>query len=137
MNPQINLFHLKLFCDAVVYQSITESARLNYVTQSTVSQAITKLESVLGVKILTHSRQKFQITEEGKILFDKSRHVFKAIQEIHEGIHQNQETISGVLKFVCTNSLGMSFIAPNYKKMQIHIPQVQMDLKLGNLNFIL
>ena len=50
MNPAINLIHLKFFCDAVVYESITEAAKMNYISQSAVSQAITKLESIFGVR---------------------------------------------------------------------------------------
>jgi LysR family transcriptional regulator, carnitine catabolism transcriptional activator len=48
MNPLINLMHLKFFCDAVTFSSISEAAKRNYVTQSAVSQAIAKLEQILG-----------------------------------------------------------------------------------------
>lgn len=136
MNPLINLMHLKFFCDAVANSSISESAKINFVTQSTVSQAIIKLEIALKTKLLVHFRHKFQVTEEGQILFQEARHVFKAIQDLNDKIQQQQETITGVLKFMCTNSLGMSFIAPFYQKMQENLPHVQMNIKLGNLNTI-
>ncbi len=136
MNPQINLLHLKFFCDAVVYRSISEAAKMNYVTQSAVSQAIIKLEKALGAAILIHTRQKFQLTEEGKIVFEQARHVFKTVQNIHERIHQNKETLKGTLKFASTYSLGMSFLAPLYKKMKETFPDIQLSYRLGGLNFI-
>ena len=136
MKQLINLLHLKFFCDAVVCNSISEAAKKNFVTQSTVSQAIAKLERILGVSVLVHARQKFQITEEGKILFEQSRHLFKAVQDIHEKIHQDNDVLTGSLNFVCTNSLGMSFIASSFKMMQANYPQVEMHMQLGNLNFI-
>ena len=136
MNPQINLLHLKYFCDAVINQSISEAAKINLVTQSAVSQAIYKLEICLRAKILIHNRQKFQITEEGHILFQQARNVFKAVQEIHDKIANVKSEVRGAVKFVCTNSLAMSFIVPIFKKMQDLYPLVELDMKVGNQNFI-
>lgn len=136
MNSQINLLHLKYFCDAMIYQSISEAAKANYVTQSAISQAIMKLEMSLGMQVIVHTRQKLQITEEGKVVLEQARHIFKAVQDFHDKINQSKETISGTLKFVSTHSLGMSFIASSYKRMQTHFPQVKMCYRLGNLNFI-
>ena len=123
MKPSINLLHLRFFCDAVSCGSISEAAKNNYVTQSAVSQAIAKLEISLGIALLVHTRQKFQVTEEGKIVFEQARYIFKAVQNIHDSIKQNKETITGSLKFVSTNSLGMSFIADIYKKMRVEFPR--------------
>lgn len=136
MTHQMNLLHLKYFCDAVIYNSISEAAKMNFITQSAVSQAITKLEVSLGVQLVIHTRQKFQVTEEGKIIFEQAGSVFKAIQEIHHKINENKATITGDLKFVSTNSLGMSFIAPMYQKMRMAFPHIRMHYRLGGLNFI-
>lgn len=136
MIPQLNLLHLKFFCDAVIYNSISEAAKMNFVTQSAVSQGISKLEKVLGTQILLHSRQKFLLTEEGKIVFEQARHVFKSIHNIYEGINKNKEVITGSLKFVTTKSLGMSLMAPNYRKMKDQFPQVKIHPQLGGLNYI-
>lgn len=136
MNPQINLLHLKFFCDAVIYKSISEAAKINFVTQSAVSQGINKLETCLGAQILIHTRKKFQLTDEGKVVFDQSRHVFKAIQNIYDGINQSKEPVTGTLRIGTTKSLGMSFIAPSYKKMKNNYPDVDLNVQLGGLNFI-
>lgn len=133
---QINLLHLKYFCDAVVHNNISEAAKINYVSQSAVSQAIAKLEISLKVSLVSHTRQKLQITEEGKIVFEQARHIFKAVQDIHDKISQKKEEITGAVKFASTNSLGMSFIAPSYKKMSHKYPHIPIHYQLGNLSFI-
>lgn len=132
----MNILHLKFFCDAVVYNSVSEAAKMNFVTQSAVSQGISKLESTLCKKLLMHARQKFQLTDEGKIVFEEARNVFKSIDNIYEKIGQTEDTITGELKFSTTKSLGMSFIAPCYRKMKSYLPQVQMCVRLGGLNYI-
>lgn len=136
MNPLINLMHLKFFCDAVIYNSVSEAAKRNYVTQSAVSQAIAKLEQILGVELTIHSRQRFQVTEEGVLLFEQSRQIFKAVQDTYEKIHLKKEELTGFLNFACTNSFGMSFISSAHSRMQEKYPQVQLNMKLGNLTAI-
>lgn len=137
MQPLMNLLHLKFFRDAVLYNSLSEAAKVNFVTQSAVSQGIDKLEKILGTQLIQgHAKQKFQLTNDGKIVFEQIRHVFKSIQNIHDGINQNREAVTGALRFVTTKSLGMSFIAPSYKLIKEHFPQLEMSLKLGGLNYI-
>lgn len=136
MHPSINLTHLKFFCDAITYNSISEAAKMNYVTQSTVSQAIAKLEMILAVELINHARQRFNVTAEGRVLYEQARHVFKAVQDIHDKINSQKETPSGTLKFVCTNSLGISYLPHLYKQMQTEFPALALRFHLGNLNAI-
>lgn len=136
MNPFINLIHLKFFCDAVTYNSISEAAKMNYVTQSAISQGIIKLEKTLGTQLAIHSRQKFQLTDEGKILFEHSGQVFRSIQAIHDKLNQNKHEIRGKIKFVSTKSLGMSFLPILYEKASACLPHIEMNFRLGGLNFI-
>ena len=136
MKNCINLTHLKFFCDAVVYKSISEAAKLNYVSQSAVSQAIGKLEITLSAQLLVHSRQKFQLTEVGKTVFEQASQIFKNIEEIHEKINQKKETVSGTLKFVSTKSLGMSFLPSLYKQSEITLPDLTLSFQLGGRNYI-
>ncbi|HEV8052231.1 MAG TPA: LysR family transcriptional regulator [Parachlamydiaceae bacterium] len=136
MNYALNLIHLKFFCDAAVYASITESAKMNHISQSAVSQAITKLESVFGIQLFFNNRQKLQLTEEGKIVFDQARAIFKTVQETFDKVAQTKNHVSGNLKIATTNSLGLSFFAPTYQKMRLEFPHIDISHYMGNLNFI-
>jgi LysR family transcriptional regulator, carnitine catabolism transcriptional activator len=136
MNPTINLIHLKFFCDAVTYESISEAAKMNYISPSAVSQAITKLESIFGVQLFFHNRQKLQVTDEGKIVFDQAGAIFRTIQETFDKVNQTKKEICGSLKFVTTKSLGMSFIAPLYKSIRQNLPFLRFKFKMGGLNLI-
>lgn len=136
MQPLINLSHLKFFCDAVIYNSISEAAKLNYVSQSAVSQGITKLERILGVQLIVHTRQKFQVTEEGKVVFEQARNIFKTVEETYIKLNQNKESVEGPVKVASSKSLGMAFASHMYKKMKQNFPQVDVNFKLGGLNFI-
>ena len=136
MNPAINLIHLKFFCDAVTYESISEAAKMNYISQSALSQAISKLETIFGVDLIFHNRQKLQVTDEGKIVFEQARAIFRTVNETFEKVNQTKDQISGNLKFVTTKSLGMSFIAPSYKLIRQNLPDLNFKFRMGGLNLI-
>ena len=136
MNPVINLLHLKFFCDAVMYESISEAAKMNYISQSAVSQAITKLETIFGVQLMFHNRQKLQVTDEGKVVFEQARVIFRNVQDTFEKVNLTKEEITGTLKFVTTKSLGMSFIAPSYKLIRQNLPSLNFKFRMGGLNLI-
>jgi LysR family carnitine catabolism transcriptional activator len=136
MLPSINLLHLKFFCDAVIYRSVSESAKMNYVSQSAVSQAISKLEAIFGIELVFHYRQKLQVTDEGKIVFEQASKIFKTIQETFDKVNQTKNEIGGPLKFVTTKSLGMSFIASSYNQVKQNLPKLDFSFRMGGLNLI-
>lgn len=136
MNPGINLVHLKFFCDAVVYESISEAAKMNYISQSAVSQAITKLETIFGRQLVYYHRQRLTLTEEGKIVFNQAHVIFKSVQETFDKVNQTKKEITGTLRFVTTKSLGMSFIAPSYRLLKQNLPLLDFKFRMGGLNLI-
>jgi DNA-binding transcriptional LysR family regulator len=127
-----NLIHLKFFCDAVALKSVSEAAKKNFVTQSAISQGIAKLETIIGVPLATHTRSSFQPTEEGLVVFEQAGDIFKALQGIQEKLKEKKQEISGEVQFMCTHSLGMSYIASAFKKMQEMYPKVKLKFRLGN-----
>lgn len=136
MHSMLNLQHLKFFYDTVILKSVSEAANKNFVTQSTISQGIAKLEKTLGIHLVSHSRSRFEITAEGMIVFEHAKHIFKSLHDIHEEINRCKGHVGGNLPFVCTNSLGMSFIDHAFKKMQDHYPNVNLQIHLGGLHHI-
>ena len=136
MQQLINLYHLKFFCDAIAYQSISEAAKMNYITQSAISQAINKLETVFGVQLLIHNNQKLMITPEGQIVYNQAKEIFKAVKETFNQVNLTKKEVAGRLTFVTTKSLGMSFFASTYAKIKKNLPQLELKFKMGGKNFI-
>lgn len=136
MNNFINLAHLKFFCDAVTYNSVSEAAKMNFITQPAISQAIHKLESIFNVPLLIHNKQKLSVTEHGQIVFDQANLIFKTIRETFDKVNYTQDKITGTLKFVTTKSLGMSFFAPTYKNVTRNLPHLDLKIDMGGKSYI-
>ena len=76
----LNLTHLKYFLDAVKQGSITASAKINHVSQSAISQGITRLEERFGCHLLAHQPKRFKVTDEGLKLFENSKRFFRCLK---------------------------------------------------------
>src|SRR5437870_5477091 len=114
MFANINLTHLKFFYDAVLLNSVSASARENFVSQSAISQGIVKLEHELQVLLTTHQRQTFKLTEQGQVVFEEARRIFTAVDALKERLGALKGEISGDLRFACTNAIAQYFLPLKY-----------------------
>lgn len=60
-----NLTFLRYFFSAGQAKSISKAAKDNFVSQSAISQAISKLELTLNKQLITHEKNHFQLTQDG------------------------------------------------------------------------
>lgn len=132
----LNLTYMKFFYDAADNKSISTSARLNFVTQSAISQGISKLEKALGVVLTTHQKHLFKLTYEGEIVFQKLREVFRNIHEMENLVHATSKTISGPVRYLCPPSIALSYILPALTQLKKEHPLVEPLLKVGSIPFI-
>ena len=65
--------NLKTFLTVVDSQGFSSAAKKLYISQSTVSQHIRALENELGCDLFNHSQRKFQITEEGRLFYQRAK----------------------------------------------------------------
>lgn len=136
MIPNMNLTHLKYFMDAVLLNSVSAAARENYISQSAISQGIIKLEQALQLKLTTHQRPGFKLTEEGQIVFQEARRVFAAIEHLKDRITELNGEISGNVSFACTNAIAQYFLPKHYLKIKKSYPLVHLKFHRGGLHAI-
>lgn len=128
----MNLNQLKYFYDAARFESVTESAKVNFVTQSAVSQAIRSLEEQLRVKLIHHRKNSFGLTDEGLVTFKECSVIFNAIENLKSNVVKAKSVLSGELKLASTNSIALSVLAPALKIISKKHPELNIRLKMGN-----
>ena len=60
----------RVFCEVVKHKNISKTAESLYISQSAVTQAIQKLETLLGGKVFYRSKKGVELTEEGRNLYE-------------------------------------------------------------------
>lgn len=136
MNPNINLAHLKFFCDTITYGSLSEAAKMNFISQSAISQAIAKLEVIFGTTLINATRQKITPTPEGEIVFENAKNIFKNVQGLFDSIQKTRGEVVGNVSFATTKSLAMSLVSVFYKKIKQAFPLLKFQFEPGEMNFI-
>ncbi len=124
----LNLVYLKYFCDAVRSNGISTAAKLNHVSQSAVSQGISKLEASLDCMLITHQPNRFKVTGEGKQLFARARHIFNEIELTEDFLSGN----TGHITFGCTHSFGLACLPYYLKLAKTHLPHLKIKFRLGH-----
>lgn len=135
MDP-INLIYLKYFMDAAECNSISESARKNFVTQSCVSQGIKKLERLLKIDLTLHLRNRFKLTDEGKIVFARGKQVFNSLDSILDEVSQSTKVVMGRVIVATTPSLALAFFPKIFQKTALKYPKVELSIRLGTIDQI-
>jgi len=135
MDP-FNLIYLKYFIDAAESNNVSEAARKNFVTQSCVSQGIKKLEQTLKVDLTMHLKNRFKLTEEGKIVFAKGKQIFKSLDGILDEISQSNQVVMGKVVVATTQSLALTFLPKAFQRTLLKYPQVELKIRLGTIDQI-
>lgn len=83
-NVRISLKQWRMFHAVVDYDGFAEAAEKLHVSQSSISHALAKLQEQLGISLLSLKGRKAHITEEGRILLERSRELVRNALEIEE-----------------------------------------------------
>jgi len=78
----VNLKQLEVFINVAECGSFSRGAEATFITQSTVSQHISALESEFGLKLLDRTGKGALLTEGGKLLLDRARRLVDYAREI-------------------------------------------------------
>lgn len=133
----LNLIYLKYFCDAVKYGSISSSARENFVSQSAISQGISVLERSLEKDLITHQTNRFKPTQDGMLVFEKSRHVFEGINELESSLEVQEGEIGGKVDFACMHSYALACLPSSLIDAKEKFPKLKLTFRLAPPNIIM
>jgi len=89
---------IKYFISLAEWQNFTTAAEKNYVSQPTLSKAISSLEYELGVKLFHRSKTAASLTAEGESLLPMARELLEREQNFYRQAQTMSERGAGVLK---------------------------------------
>lgn len=136
----------RIFYIAASFENFTRAAEELFVTQSSVSQSIKKLEAGLGIELFLRRGKRVQLTEEGRILFSELKQVFSGLEEAEKLMKEYRFAQKGNLTIGASDTLCRHYlidVLADYKKSfpQIHIniinkpsPQVAELLSQGKID---
>ena len=132
----LNLVYLKYFCDTIKCGSLSAAARMNYVTQPAVTQAIAKLEEALCKQLFKRQHKSLKPTLEGELLYERGLGIFQAIRQVEEELENRDKSSTGRVDVACTHSFALSIFPVVLNKFKKAWPQIHVNVHLGGAEFI-
>lgn len=128
----MELNQLRYFQKVARTQNVTKAARELYISQPSLSQSLSRLESSLGCPLFVHQQgKKLQLNDAGILFLEK---VDRALQELEEGINIVRElnnranvqvSVASSIYDLC-NEIVLSYFE--------YIPNVRISQKLVQIN---
>jgi hypothetical protein len=130
----MNTHHIKYFVDACENKSLTASAKINYVSQAAITLAIRSIENELDVKIISHKKREFSLTQEGKLFYEYGKDYLNRYRLFKNDLKSKQDDIT--LKIGCTNSMFVRFVSKSIVKLKKKYKKLSIDIKLTSTDLI-
>ncbi|BDU78139.1 LysR family transcriptional regulator [Mesoterricola sediminis] len=123
----MDLKRLHYFCTIVEQGQISRAARLLHMSQPPLSQRLKELEDDLGVQLIIREGHAWQVTEAGRVLYDRARAILNQLSDIPTEVKQAEGGAGGVLR-IGASSTCVSRLLRVLPKLTQRFPKLRYSL---------
>jgi DNA-binding transcriptional LysR family regulator len=123
---------LRLFAQLVDAGSLSAAARKLNSSTTAMSRGLAGLEERLGVRLIARTTRRFDLTEEGSLLYERCVKILAEIDEAEAEASANGTTPRGFVRVGAPSELGRRQIAPLISRFTDAYPQVKVHLALSD-----
>ena len=124
--------NLEIFIKAAEYGSLTKAAKILYISQPAVSNALSKLEEELGVKLFFRDKRNGMIlTGAGEKILSLAKQMEDIDNRISQVAYKEQHFMGGRLRIASLASLTSTIISKTLKQYQTLFPDVLVEIREG------
>lgn len=121
-----------MFVRVVESGSFTAAAEISQVSATMVAKHIQALEQHLGARLLHRTTRRQQLSEVGRLYFERCKHVLAEIELADASASELQADPRGLLRMVAPVSFGSHSLVPVLAHYMATYPDVRIDLTLDN-----
>lgn len=121
-----------IFAQVVKAKSFSGAAiRLN-VSKSRISKSVSRLESLLGVRLLQRSTRRLSLTEVGEAYFEHCDRILDELNLANDTINRLHLEPRGTLKISSSVAFGTLHVAPALPGFMAQYPDLAVDLTISD-----
>ena len=125
----INTTWLRTFCTLVDVGHFTRTAERLHMTQSGVSQHISKLENQLDIDLLIRQGKQFLLTDAGTQLYQEAEDILQRLARLEQRIGEDP-AYEGLVRVMSPGSVGLK-LYPKLLNLQQQYPQLVIDYRFA------
>jgi DNA-binding transcriptional LysR family regulator len=123
---------LRLLTQLVAAGSLTEASKRLNSSLPAVSRRLGAMEARLGVRLIDRHARRFQLTEEGALLYERARRILAEVDEAEAEASAGSRAPRGSLRMICPVHIGRVHIAALVARFSGMYPGVQVELVLSD-----
>lgn len=120
------------FARVVEQESFTGAAEAMGISKSAVSKQVARLEETLGVRLLNRTTRKLQVTEAGRVFYERCRRIADEVEEARAAVTSLQASPRGLLRVNAPVSYGLSHLSKMLPAFMRKYPDLRVDLGLSD-----
>jgi LysR family transcriptional regulator, transcriptional activator for dmlA len=129
MNAQLDLNDIRTFVAVTQSGTLSGAARDLGLPTSTVSRAITRLESALGLLLVQRSPRGFLLTDAGREYLFSCKRALRALRDGGEQIEKHRASPGGLIRVSCPITMARDLIAPILKEFIDAYPHLRIEIE--------
>lgn len=118
----------KLFCEVVEAGGVNAACDRLQCEPSTVSRALKAIEADIGVHLFHREKRPLELTESGRIAYEKAQNLLHAHEEMMGILRGDRERFSGLIRLAAHGGIGPTEITPGLVQFQSIYPDVELEL---------
>lgn len=124
--------NIRVFMRAVESGSFSEAGRALRMSSAVASYRIRVLEEHLGCRLLTRTTRRMNLTEAGRIFYERCIDVIEALDRAEASVADRGGSPRGALKLTAPLGLGRTVIAPIIGRYRTTHPETEVRLRLSD-----
>ena len=126
MNIDLELY--KIFYYVAKNHNITKTANELHVTQPSISKAIKNLEGQLGCTLFVRNKYGVDLTEEGKVFYNKIKSAFSIIKSAEDSLENMLNLDEGIINIGASNTITKKFLLPYLVDFHEEFPNIKINI---------
>lgn len=133
----VNIDSLKMFCLVVEEGTISQAARLSFVTQPAVTRQIRQLEEIYQAQLFERNAGKLTLSKAGEILYPYAKEMVEYSKLSFEAIQELTGNEEIVLNIGASSTIGEYLLPGLLGQFSKSYPDLKFSLSIGNTPTVL
>ncbi|WP_243140646.1 LysR family transcriptional regulator [Pelistega ratti] len=117
---------MNLFVEVVNAKGFTSASRKLHIPTSTISVRINKLEKQLGLQLLNRTTRRIELTDIGKIYYDRAVHIVQESKALHQQLNGILTNPTGILRISIPVDFAYDILSPLLPEFHQRYPLIQL-----------
>lgn len=128
MEPDLN--DMRLFVEVAKAKNFRRAAEIIGIPNPTLSRRIAVLEKTIGLRLLHRTTRKVELTEAGRIYYERCRRIVDEARLAHEQLGEMLDQPSGLLRVSLPVDFALTYLAPLIVEFAGRYPGIMFDFDL-------